>query len=122
MRVNKHTWQPLRFGLRQLRKTVRVQEALLSKVIRLVKTQDTLLNHQKRMSTRLDDMSNQLNTLFRRQGWFMLRDMTWPEFGRILTGEPRGPPDCVSGSTPRPEEPQPSTSATNDDNRAFLLP
>ena len=78
MRVNKHTRQPLRFGLRHLRKTVRVQETLLSTVIRLVQTQDTLLNRQKRISTMLDDMSNQLDTLVRRQGWFMLRDMTGP--------------------------------------------
>ena len=86
MRVNKHTRQPLRFGLRQLRKTVQVQETLLSTVIRLVQTQDTLLNRQKRISTMLDDMSNQLDTLVRRQGWFMLRGMTGPESGRTLTG------------------------------------
>ena len=91
-------------------------------VIRLVQTQDTLLCRQQRMSTRCADMSNQLDTLVRRQGWFMLRDMTLPELRRNFTGEPRVPSACVSKSRQRPEEPQPSTSATNDDNRAFVLP
>jgi len=67
-------------------------------------------------------MSNQLETLVGRQGWFKLRDMTGPESGRTLTGKPLGPPDSVSGSILPPEEPQPSPSATNDDKQAFVLP